>query len=144
MGVQRIDHTGIVLDDLDAGIAFFEAVGLELVGRQHVEGEWASSVVAVPGMRAEIAMLAAPDGSQVELSRFLEPAATGSLEPSPASDRGIRHIALVVDDLDEALIAVRAHGGALHGQVRQYEDVRRLCYVRGPGGILMELAQRLG
>ncbi|WAC66020.1 VOC family protein [Agrococcus sp. SL85] len=140
MGVQRIDRTGIVLDDLDAGIAFFEAVGLELVGRQEVEGEWASSVIAVPGMRAEIAMLAAPDGSQVELSRYLAPDATGSAEGLPATERGIRHLALVVDDLDETLAAV----GALHGEVRQHEDVWRLCYVRGPGGILVELAQRLG
>jgi catechol 2,3-dioxygenase-like lactoylglutathione lyase family enzyme len=145
MAIQRMDHVGIVVDDLAAATAFFVALGLTPQGAGSVEGGWVDRVVGLEGVRAEIAMLETPDGhGRVELAKFHAP-------PSPAGDRhapsnapGIRHLTFAVDDLDAALASLQPHGAELVGEVERYEDTYRLCYVRGPEGIIVELAQRIG
>ena len=138
-----MDHVSLVVDDLDAGIAYFEALGMELEGRAPVQGDWVDRINALEGVRVEIAMMRTPDGHhKVELTRFASPAASG--EPEPVNRFGLRTIMFAVDDLDETLARVRPHGGELGGEVVDYEDVYRLCYTRGPGGSIVALAQELG
>jgi catechol 2,3-dioxygenase-like lactoylglutathione lyase family enzyme len=142
MAILRMDHVVLVVADLDAGIAFFEALGLELEGRTRVEGAWAERINALDDLHVEIAMMVTPDGhSKLELTRFDSPAATGA--PEPPNRLGLRSVMFEVDDLAGSLERLAAHGGELVGEVADYEDVYRLCYVRGPGGAIIALAQAL-
>ena len=145
MTVRRMDHVGVVVDDLAAATAFFLALGLELRGEGQVEGGWVDGVVGLEGVRVGYAMVETPDGhGRLELVKFHSPSVRGGDGHAPASTLGIRHVAFEVDDIDAAVAAVRAHGGELVGEVENYEDIYRLCYVRGPEGIIVELAERIG
>jgi catechol 2,3-dioxygenase-like lactoylglutathione lyase family enzyme len=146
MTIQRMDNVGIVVDDLEAAVAFFAELGMELEGETPVEGRWVDRIVGLDGVRADIAMMRTPDGhSKLELTKFHTPAAI-SADPRVASANvlGIRRIMFAVDDIDDVLARLRAHGAELVGEVADYEDIYRLCYVRGPEGILIALAQRIG
>ena len=146
MTIRRMDNVLIVVDDLEAATAFFAELGMELEGKTTVEGEWAGRVVGLDGVRADIVMLRTPDGhGRVELSKFHTPAAIRS-EPheAPANTLGIRRIMFAVDGLDDVLARLRAHGAELVGEVAQYEESYRLCFVRGPEGIILGLAEQLG
>jgi len=140
-----MDNVGIVVDDLQAAIAFFLDLGLELEGETTVEGRSVDRLLGLDGVQSDIAMLRTPDGhSRLELSRFNTPPAT-TVEPNaPMNTLGIRRIMFAVDDIEAVLARLRPHGAELVGEVEQYEDSYRLCYVRGPEGILVALAQRLG
>lgn len=143
--IRRMDHVGIVVDDLAGATAFFVALGLELQGEGSVEGAWVDRVVGLEGVRAQIAMLQTPDGrSRIELTRFAAPPARGGDRHAPANTLGIRHVAFAVDDLDAVLARGRARGAELVGELERYEDRYRLCYVRGPEGIIVELAEQIG
>ncbi|MGF0116076.1 VOC family protein [Promicromonospora sp. Marseille-Q5078] len=142
----RMDNVGIVVEDLAATIEFFRALGLELEGQTVVEGEWAGRVTGLGHQRVEIAMMRTPDGhGAVELSRFLEPEVVADHRNAPVNALGYLRVMFAVDDLDAALERLREHGAELVStDVVRYEDVYRLCYVRGPEGILVGLAQELG
>ena len=145
MTIQRMDHVGIVVDDLADAVAFFVELGLELQGESPVQGGWVDRVVGLDGVRAEIAMLQTPDGhGRVELAKFHAPSGQGGDSRAPANTPGIRHITFAVDDIDDALARLQARGAELVGEVERYEDIYRLCYIRGPEGIIVELAQRIG
>jgi catechol 2,3-dioxygenase-like lactoylglutathione lyase family enzyme len=145
MTVQRMDHVGIVVDDLAAATAFFVELGLELQGEASVEGGWVDRVVGLEGVRAEIAMMETPDGhGRVELAKFHAPSGPGGDRQAPANARGIRHVTFAVDDIDATVAGLRAHGGELVGEMERYRDIYRLCYVRGPEGIIVELAEKIG
>jgi catechol 2,3-dioxygenase-like lactoylglutathione lyase family enzyme len=144
MAIERMDNVGIVVEDLAAVIAFFLELGMELEGRTTVEGEWADRVVGLDGVRSDIAMLRTPDGhSKLELIKFHSPPAVGSEPDASANTLGIRRIMFAVDDLDDVLARLQAHGAELVREVAQYEDIFRLCYLRGPEGILLGLAEQL-
>lgn len=145
MTVQRMEHVGIVVDDLEAATAFFVALGLTVQGEGEVEGAWVDRVVGLEGVRSRLVMLETPDGhAQVELATFLHPPSPGGDAPAPSNAPGLRHLTFAVDDLDEVLGRLRAHGAELVGTVERYRDIYRLCYLRGPEGIIIELAERLG
>jgi len=146
MTVQRMDNVGIVVDDLPATVAFFRELGLELEGQAVVEGEWAGRVTGLGDQRVEIAMMRTPDGhSRLELSRFLEPPVVSDHRNAPVNAFGYLRVMFAVDDIDETLTRLRKHGAKLvSSEVVQYEDSYRLCYIRGPGGLLIGLAQELG
>ena len=145
MTVQRMDNVGIVVDDLPATIAFFEDLGLELEGGGVIEGEWAGRVTGLGDQRVEVAMMRTPDGhSRLELSRFLDPPVVADHRDAPVNSLGYLRVMFAVDDLDETLARLRPHGTELVGEVVRYEDAYLLCYVRGPGGLLLGLAQELG
>ncbi len=145
MTIQRMDHVGIVVDDLAAVTAFFVELGLKLQGEGPVEGGWVDRVVGLEGVRAEIAMVETPDGhGRLELTKFHAPSGRGGDQHAPANTRGIRHVAFVVDDIDAVVASLRARGAELVGEVERYEDSYRLCYVRGPEGIIVELAEQIG
>ncbi len=138
-------HVGVVVRDLDAATAFFVGLGLEAGGKGVVEGGWVDRVVGLEGVRSEMVMLSTPDGhNRLELSRYLAPEDPEPPQAAPSHRHGLRHVAFLVDDLDAALGHVRDHGFTLVGDVQRYEDVYRLCYVRGPEGIIVELAEELG
>ena len=145
MTIQRMEHVGIVVDDLAAAMAFFVELGLELEGEAPVEGRWVDRVVGLEGVRADIAMMRTPDGhGRLELDKFHTPAAVGA-EPknAPVNKLGIHRIMFAVDDIDDVLARLRTHGAELIGEVVQYEDTYRLCYIRGPEGIIVALAEQL-
>ena len=145
MAIQRMDHVGIVVDDLAAATAFFVELGLELQGEAQVEGGWVDRVVGLEGVQAEIAMLETPDGhGRIEMAKFDAPSDPGGDRQAPSNAVGIRHVAFRVDDIDAVVAGLRAHGGELVGEIERYKDIYRLCYVRGPEGIIVELAQRIG
>jgi catechol 2,3-dioxygenase-like lactoylglutathione lyase family enzyme len=146
MTIRRMDHVGIVVDDLAAATAFFVELGLKLNGEGPVEGGWVDRVVGLEGVRAEIAMLQTPDGhGRLELTKFHAPSDRGGdRRPAPANTPGMRHVAFAVDDVDAVVANLRARGAELVGEVERYEDSYRLCYVRGPGGIIIELAEPIG
>src|SRR4051812_47570882 len=145
MAVKRMDNVGIVVDDLGGTIDFFRELGLELEGRATVEGEWAGRVTGLGDQRVEIAMMRTPDGhSRLELSRFITPPAVADHRNAPVNALGYLRVMFAVDDLDDTLARLREHGAHLVDEVVQYEDVYRLCYVRGPEGILIGLAERIG
>ena len=145
MTVQRMDNVGIVVDDLPATIAFFRELGLELEGQAMVEGEWAGRVTGLGDQRVEIAMMRTPDGhSRLELSRFLTPPTVADHRNAPVNALGYLRVMFAVDDIDEMLSRLGKHGAQLVGEVVQYGDAYRLCYIRGPGGLLIGLAQELG
>jgi catechol 2,3-dioxygenase-like lactoylglutathione lyase family enzyme len=140
-----MDNVGIVVDDLAATIEFFRELGLELEGQAMVEGEWAGRVTGLRDQRVEIAMMCTPDGhSRLELSRFLTPPVVADHRNAPVNSLGYLRVMFAVDDIDETLGRLRKHGAELvSSEVVQYEDVYRLCYIRGPGGLLIGLAQEL-
>jgi catechol 2,3-dioxygenase-like lactoylglutathione lyase family enzyme len=143
--VQRLDNVGIVVESLDDAIAFFAALGLELEGRAMVEGEWSGRVTGLPDQRVEIAMMRTPDGhSRLELSRFLAPPVVADHRNAPVNALGYLRVMFAVEDLDDTLARLRSHGAELVAEVVQYEDMYRLCYVRGPEGILIGLAEQIG
>ena len=143
--IQRMDHVGIVVDDLAAATAFFVALGLELQGEASVEGGSVDRVVGLDGIRAEIAMLQTPDGhGRVELAKFHAPSGPGGDRNAPANTPGIRHLAFEVDDIDAVVAGLRARGEELVGELERYKDSYILCYVRGPEGIIVELAEQIG
>lgn len=145
MTVQRMHHVGIVVDDLEAATAFFVELGLERQGGGSVGGSWVDRVVGLEGVRAEMAMMETPDGhSRVELVEFLAPTGSGGEGEEPANALGIRHVTFEVDDLDGVLARLKAHGSELVGEVERYEDIYRVCYIRGPAGIIVELGEPLG
>jgi catechol 2,3-dioxygenase-like lactoylglutathione lyase family enzyme len=144
MTIQRMDHVGIVVDDLAAATAFFVELGLKLQGEGSVEGGWVDRVVGLDGVRAEIAMVETPDGhGRLELVKFHAPPGRGGEEHAPANTPGIRHVAFAVDDVDAVVTGLRARGAELVGEVERYKDSYRLCYVRGPEGIIVELAEQI-
>lgn len=145
MALKRMDNVAIIVEDLRAVVAFFVELGMELEGEGHVEGPWVDGVIAIEGARADMAMLRMPDGhGRIELSQFQEPHAV-RLEPedAPVNALGLRRIMFAVDDLDDTLARLRPHGAELLGRIEQYEDIYRLCYVRGPEGIVLGLAEEL-
>src|ERR671912_1504103 len=145
MSVKRMDNISIVVEDIDAAIEFFTELGLTLEGRAPIEGDWADGVTGLRGMRVEIAMMRTPDGhSRLELSRFLGPPVVADHRNAPVNALGYLRVMFTVDDIDETLARLRKRGAQLVGDVVQYEDVYRLCYVRGPEGILIGLAEELG
>jgi catechol 2,3-dioxygenase-like lactoylglutathione lyase family enzyme len=146
MTLRRMDNVLIVVEDLEAATAFFAELGMELEGETQVEGPWADKVVGLTGVRADIAMLRAPDGhGRVELTRFHSPPAVrAGPENAPANALGIRRIMFAVDDLDDVIARLRGHGAELLDEIAQYEDAYRLCFVRGPEGIIIGLAEQLG
>ena len=146
MSVKRMDNVLIVVDDLEAATAFFVELGMELEGRALNEGDWVDRTVGLDGVRADIVMMRTPDGhGRVELSKFHTPAAISS-EPrnAPANTLGIRRIMFAVEGIDDVIARLRTHGAELVGEVAQYEDSYRLCFVRGPEGIIVGLAEQLG
>ena len=145
MAVKRMDNVGIVVADLDAAIAFFGELGLELAGRAPIEGEWADGVTGLRDMRVEIAMMRTPDGhSRLELSRFLAPPVVADHRRAPVNALGYLRVMFAVDDLDETLARLDKLGATIVGDVVRYENMYRLCYIRGPEGILIGLAEQLG
>jgi catechol 2,3-dioxygenase-like lactoylglutathione lyase family enzyme len=142
MAIQRMDHVGIVVDDLAAATEFFVELGLELRGEGPVAGRWVDRIVGLDGVRAEIVFLQTPDGhGRLELTKFHTPSTQGGNRHAPANTPGIRHVAFAVD----AVVAgLRARGTELVGELERYEDSYRLCYVRGPEGIIVELAEHIG
>ncbi|MFB9310644.1 catechol 2,3-dioxygenase-like lactoylglutathione lyase family enzyme [Agromyces hippuratus] len=142
----KMDNVGIVVEDLAAAIEFFRELGLELEGQTVVEGEWAGRVTGLGNQRVEIAMMRAPDGhSRIELSRFIEPSVVADHRNAPVNALGYLRVMFAVDDLDDLLARLREQGAELVStEVVRYEDAYRLCYVRGPEGILIGLAQELG
>ncbi len=143
--LQRMDNVGIVVESLDAAISFFAELGLELEGRATVEGDWAERVTGLRDMRVEIAMMCTPDGhSRLEISRFLTPPPVADHRNAPVNALGYLRIMFAVDDIDDTLASLRRHGAELVGELAQYEDAYRLCYVRGPEGILIGLAEQIG
>ena len=145
MTIQRMDHVSVVVDDLEAAIAFFVELGMELEGKAPIEGRLVDRVNGLDGVRVDIAMMRTPDGhGRLELTKFHTPTAV-SAEPenAPANTLGLRSIMFAVDDIDAAVAGLRARGAELVGEVAQYEDSYRLCYVRGPEGIIVALAEQL-
>jgi catechol 2,3-dioxygenase-like lactoylglutathione lyase family enzyme len=144
MAIQRMDHVGVVVDDLEAATAFFVELGLELEGEAAVEGQWVDRVVGLDGVRVDVAMLRTPDGhSRLELTKFHRPAAISAEPNPPANTLGLRRLMFAVDDIEDVIARLRAHGAELVGELEQYEDSHRLCYVRGPAGIIVALAEQL-
>jgi catechol 2,3-dioxygenase-like lactoylglutathione lyase family enzyme len=144
MAIRQLDHVGVVVHDLDAATRFFLAIGLEQGGTARLSGAFVDAVIDLDGADSEVVALRAPGGpTWLELTRFLSPTSPAGEAPAAANALGLRHLAFELDDLDAALTAVRGLGYDLVGTVERYEDVYRLCYVRGPEGILVELAQRL-
>lgn len=145
MAVTRMDNVGIVVESLDDAIAFFSELGLRLEGKALIEGEWAGRVTGLGDQRVEIAMMVTPDGhSRLELSRFLAPRAIADHRNAPVNALGYLRVMFAVDDIDGTLARLRECGAELVGDVVQYQDAYRLCYIRGPEGILIGLAQQLG
>ncbi len=146
MALKRMDNVGIVVEDLAATIEFFLELGLELEGRALIEGEWSGRVTGLGDQRVEIAMMRTPDGhSRLELSHFLAPPVVADHRNAPVNALGYLRVMFAVDDIDETLARLRKHGAELvSSEVVQYEDAYRLCYIRGPEGLLIGLAQELG
>ena len=144
MSIKRMDNVGIVVESLDTAISFFTELGLKLEGRATVEGEWAGRVTGLGNQRVEIAMMVTPDGhSRIEISRFLTPPVVADHRNAPVNALGYLRVMFTVDDIDETLARLHKRGGQLVGEVVQYEDSYRLCYIRGPEGLLIGLAEQL-
>jgi catechol 2,3-dioxygenase-like lactoylglutathione lyase family enzyme len=145
MTLQRMDNVGIVMEDLDAAIAFFTELGMEGEGSAQIEGLWADRAVGLDGVRSVIAMMRTPDGhSKLELIEYHNPAVIGARPPNPpANTLGLHRVMFAVDDIDDTVTRLRPHGAELLGEVAQYEDSYRLCYLRGPAGIILALAEQI-
>ena len=146
MTIQRMDNVGIVVDDLDAVVEFFVELGMEIEGKALVEGRWVERVIGIDDVRQDVAMLRTPDGhGRIELAKFhTPPAVRAEPEDAPANALGIRRIMFAVEDIDDVVARLRSHGGELVGEMAQYEDSYRLCFLRGPEGIIVGLAEELG
>jgi len=145
MTVKRLDNVGIVVEDLDSAIGFFTELGLELEGRAPIAGDWADGVTGLRGMRVETAMMCTPDRrGRLELSRFIAPPLVADHRTAPVNSLGYLRVMFAVEDVDDTVARLRNLGAELVGEVVQYEDIYRLCYIRGPEGILIGLAQELG
>jgi len=145
MAVKRMDNVGIVVEDLDGAIDFFRELGLALEGRATIEGEWAGRVTGLGDQHVEIAMMRTPDGhSRLELSRFLAPAVVADHRDAPVNALGYLRVMFAVDDIDDTLERLGKYGAQLVGELVRYQDAYRLCYIRGPEGLLIGLAQELG
>ena len=145
MTLQRMDHVGIVVDDLAAATEFFVELGLEPQGDGSVEGGWVDRIVGLEGVQVDFAMMQTPDGNgRLELAKFHSPSNQGDNRHAPANTPGIRHIAFAVEDIDAVVAGLGARGAELVGELERYEDSYRLCYVRGPEGIIVMLAEQLG
>ncbi len=146
MTIQRMDNVGIVVEDLDGAIAFFTELGMELEGRAQIEGPWADRTVGLDGVRSEIAMMRTPDGhGRLELAKYHAPAAVGAEAENPPPNRlGMHRVMFAVEDIDDTVARLHAHGAELLGEVAEYEDSYRLCYLRGPAGIIVALAEQVG
>src|SRR5262249_13413863 len=144
MALKRMDNVGIVVDDLEATINFFRDLGLELEGRSTIEGEWAGRVTGLGDQRVEIAMMRTPDGhGRLELSRFIMPRVVADHRTAPVNALGYLRVMFAVDNIDETLEMLRKYGAQVVGEIVQYKDAYRLCYIRGPEGLLIGLAQEL-
>jgi catechol 2,3-dioxygenase-like lactoylglutathione lyase family enzyme len=140
-----MDHVGIVVDDLAAATEFFVLLGLELLGEGSAEGRVVDRIVGLEGVRTEVAFMQTPDGhGRLELIKFHTPSRQGDNRQAPANTPGIRHLAFAVEDIDAVIAGLRARGAELVGELERYEDSYRLCYVRGPEGIIIELAEKIG
>ena len=145
MTLRRMDHVGIIVDDLAAATEFFVELGLEVQGEFSVEGPWVDRIVGLEGVRNDAAMLQTPDGNgRLELIQFHSPPAEGDDRHAPPNTRGLRHIAFAVDDIEDVITRLRARGAELVGELVRYGDSYWLCYVRGPEGIIVELAEKIG
>ncbi len=146
MALKRMDNIGIVVESLDAAISFFAELGLDLEGRAMVEGEWAGRVTGLGDQRVEVATMRTPDGhSRLEFSRFITPPVVADHRNAPVNALGYLRVMFTVDDIDDTLVRLRKHGAELvSSEVVQYQDAYRLCYIRGPEGLLIGLAQELG
>jgi catechol 2,3-dioxygenase-like lactoylglutathione lyase family enzyme len=145
MTLQRMEHVGIVVHDLAAATEFFAELGLVLQGDGSVEGRWVDRIVALEGVRVDFAMMQTPDGNgRLELIKFHSPSTQGGNRHAPANTPGLRHLAFAVEDIDAVVAGLRARGAELVGEIERYEDIYRLCYIRGPEGIIIELAERIG
>lgn len=144
MKVQRIDHVGINVEDLDSAKAFFLALGLHVLGEMEIEGEWVGRIIGLTDVRDTVVMMGIPGGeATIELVQFHHPKDAKGVQPSFANTLGLRHICLAVDDVEAAVAAVKKHGAELMGEIHNYQNVYKLCYVRGPEGIILELAEKL-
>jgi catechol 2,3-dioxygenase-like lactoylglutathione lyase family enzyme len=145
MTIQRMDNVGIVVDDLEAAIAFFGELGMELEGTAEIEGPWADETVGLDGVRCDIAMMRTPDGhGRLELSKYHAPAVIAASPANPPHNTlGMHRVMFAVDDIDDTIARLRPHGAKVLGKVAQYEDSNRLCYLRGPAGIIVALAEQL-
>lgn len=145
MTVQRLEHIGIVVDDLEGATAFFTALGLEVEGNASVEGDLVDRINGLEGVSADVVILRTEDDcSKLELAKYHSPASEGGDGPPPPNAPGLRHVLFLVDDIQASLAALEAHGGELVGELVNYDDVFWLCYVRGPAGVIVELAEKIG
>ena len=146
MAIQRLDNVAIVVDDLDAAVAFFVELGMEWEARASIEGVWADQTVGLDGVRSEIVMLRTPDGNgRLELTKYEAPTAvTPDMPAPPANTLGLHRVMFAVDDVQDTLERLRPHGGEVLREVAQFEQMYRLCYVRGPAGIIVALAEQIG
>jgi catechol 2,3-dioxygenase-like lactoylglutathione lyase family enzyme len=145
MAIQRMEHVGIVVDDLEAAIEFFAELGLEPGGQGQVEGPWVERIIGLDGVNVEFAMLRAPNGpGEIELIKFRSPPTEAGDPRAPANAPGLRHLAFLVDDIHAVVDGLRARGTELVGELVNYQDSYWLCYVRGPEGIIVELAEKIG
>lgn len=144
VAVKRMDNVGIVFEDLDAAVAFFVELGLELEGRMTVDADWAGRIVGIDDMKVDVAMVRTPDGhSKLELMSFQAPKAVGGDPDAPANALGLRRLMFAVDDLNDTVTRLRAHGAELIGEIGQIEDMFLMCYLRGPEGVIVALAEEL-
>lgn len=146
MALQRLDNVAVVVDDLDAAVAFFAELGMELEDRMTIEGRWAERVVGLEGLRSEIALMRVPDGhGRLELTRYHAPAPLDlGLRTAPPNVLGLHRVMFAVDDIDDTVERLSTHGAEVLGEIVRYEDVYRLCYLRGPDGIIVGIAEQLG
>ena len=146
MTIQRMDNVAIVVDDLDAAVAFFTELGMEPEGREQVEGLWADRTIGLDGVRSDIAMMRTPDGhSKLELTKYHAPATLGADPKNPPPNTlGLHRVMFAVDDIDDTVSRLRTHGAELLGEVAKYDNLFRLCYLRGPAGIIVALAETIG
>jgi catechol 2,3-dioxygenase-like lactoylglutathione lyase family enzyme len=144
MRIHRIDHVGIVVNDLAAAIAFFLDFGLDMLGEGEVEGDWVERIIGLQDVRAQVAMLRTPDGeTNIELVKYHTPSDGNGIQPSLANTLGIRHIAFAVENIEALVAKLRGKGAVLFGEIQNYENAYKLCYVRGPEGIILELAEKI-
>jgi catechol 2,3-dioxygenase-like lactoylglutathione lyase family enzyme len=144
MKIKKIDHTGINLEDLSAAKEFFLEMGFEVMGEQKIEGEWVDRIIGLKGVKDEIVMMRTPDGeANLELVKFYSPLDENGIQPAYANSLGISHICFEVEDVEGLVTKLRKKGGELMGEIYNYKDVYKICYLRGPEGIILELAEKL-
>jgi catechol 2,3-dioxygenase-like lactoylglutathione lyase family enzyme len=145
VAIQRMDNVAIVVEDVDAAVAFFTELGMQLEGKAQVEGVWVDRTVGLDGVRSDVAMMRTPDGhSKLELTKYHTPAAVSAQPKTPSPNTlGLHRVMFAVDDIDDTVARLRAHGAELLGEVAQYESIFRLCYLRGPAGIIVALAEQI-